>query len=275
MDRLSGKAIHQWAAHGLCRWTALSAVTKDQLLAMDGQVREADQMTLPLSSLFKAEYLARTNSLKGQDWYLMDDLRTCLTQQTEAIEYGKSLLIWFVGEPLAVKRLSKQILANQLNEVDKPLTERRPFAGSGAVLLFQPDPAVPQRPHQMTPTEIDRAIERSFVSKLWLPNLKAFEALLTRERALQVSLEMAILLQAYRREYGEFPEDPSALVPAFVDAWPIDPCDKLGQPLRYRRDQSASAVVWSVGPDGNDDGGDVEDTKSGGSVDVGLQLDTK
>jgi hypothetical protein len=35
---------------------------------------------------------------------------------------------------------------------------------------------------------------------------------------------------------------------------------------------SKSAVVWSVGPDGQDDDGDVTDTKSGKSVDVGFVL---
>ena len=64
-----------------------------------------------------------------------------------------------------------------------------------------------------------------------------------------------LALQQYRREHGEFPAELSRLVPQYLDVIPIDPCDSKGKPIRYRREESLKAVVWSVGPDHSDQGG--------------------
>ena len=50
------------------------------------------------------------------------------------------------------------------------------------------------------------------------------------------------------------PPELAALVPAFLAAVPRDPLD--GQPLRYRSEPSGACLLYSVGEDGQDDGGD-------------------
>jgi hypothetical protein len=60
-------------------------------------------------------------------------------------------------------------------------------------------------------------------------------------------------LERYRRAHQRWPDNLHALVPAFLPRGvPIDPYD--GQPLRYRR-VADGVVIYSVGPDGRDDGG--------------------
>ncbi len=71
----------------------------------------------------------------------------------------------------------------------------------------------------------------------------------------QAVLEVTLELQKYRREHGQLPAELSRLVPQYLDAIPVDPCDRKGEPIRYRREESLKAVVWSVGPDHTDQGG--------------------
>ena len=268
IQRLVGCALHAMSTEGLVRWAEYSDVKADQLQTALNAVRAADRMTVPLSTTLKAEYIVAINSLMRRDW-----LQTCGLTETdnEPIATAKSAFYWIVGEPLSTQRIQRQVLANQLNEIDKPLPDRQATAGTGSAMLFQPDPSIPLKPNQLNPAGIERAIQRSIVTSQDPPVFKQVEVAIARERARQITLEVALAAQAYRRDHGEFPEDPMTLVPSYLDVWPVDPSDKTGQSIRYRRETSTSAVVWSVGTDGNDDGGEVNGPNSQ-SPDVGIIL---
>lgn len=64
----------------------------------------------------------------------------------------------------------------------------------------------------------------------------------------------ALACARYRLVNGIMPPDLAALVPAFLAAVPRDPMD--GQPLRYRPEPSGAYLIYSIGEDGHDDGGD-------------------
>jgi hypothetical protein len=63
----------------------------------------------------------------------------------------------------------------------------------------------------------------------------------------------AIALKRYQLKHGDYPPDLSSLVPEFVLKVPLDPVD--GQPLRYRRNADGTFLLYSVGENGKDDGG--------------------
>jgi hypothetical protein len=68
-----------------------------------------------------------------------------------------------------------------------------------------------------------------------------------------------IAIRLYERRHGTAPAALDALVTArILPEVPRDPFD--GQPLRYSRDR---AILWSVGPDGKDDGGEKPDPAAG------------
>jgi hypothetical protein len=93
-----------------------------------------------------------------------------------------------------------------------------------------------------------------------------------RSRALLSSAAVALAAEQFRRTNSRWPESLAELVTAKVlDAVPPDPFD--GKPLRMRR-LSDGIVIYSVGPDLNDDGGEVRvDPKVGGlSKDLGVRL---
>lgn len=64
----------------------------------------------------------------------------------------------------------------------------------------------------------------------------------------------ALALKRYHLQYQQYPPDLASLTPQFVAAVPCDPAD--GKPLRYRRNSDGSFLLYSIGEDGRDDGGD-------------------
>jgi len=74
----------------------------------------------------------------------------------------------------------------------------------------------------------------------------------------------AIALKRYQLRHGKFPSDLNALIPEFVPSVPRDPVD--GKPLRYRLNADGTFLLYSVGKDGSDDGGDASPTGSSKSL---------
>jgi len=73
----------------------------------------------------------------------------------------------------------------------------------------------------------------------------------------------AIALKRFQLRHGKLPETLNELAPEFLRAVPIDPFD--GKPLRYRSNADGTYLLYSVGEDGKDDGGDPTNTGSGSS----------
>jgi hypothetical protein len=66
-----------------------------------------------------------------------------------------------------------------------------------------------------------------------------------------------LALERFRLQEGIYPESLSQLTPRFLDELPIDFMD--GQPLRYRRTEGGSFLLYSVGLDCEDNGGRIPD----------------
>lgn len=81
---------------------------------------------------------------------------------------------------------------------------------------------------------------------------------------------VAVAAERYRSKHGDWPRAITNLVPDFLSAAPLDPFD--GQELRYRR-TNTGAVIYSVGPDARDDGGDSNQSlEESGPRDVVFRL---
>jgi len=72
------------------------------------------------------------------------------------------------------------------------------------------------------------------------------------EMARLATASCGLTVERYRLARGKLPETLRDLVPRYLPDVPSDPFD--GEPLRYKR-LERGYVVYSVGPDGNDDGG--------------------
>jgi hypothetical protein len=101
------------------------------------------------------------------------------------------------------------------------------------------------------------------ISLYWRPSMR-FQ--LARMR----SAAVALACERYRLAHGKWPQRLAELVPAFLQEVPTDPYD--GQPIRFRR-LSDGVVIYSVGPDGRDNGGALERISHRvQGKDVGFQL---
>jgi hypothetical protein len=89
-------------------------------------------------------------------------------------------------------------------------------------------------------------------------------------QALLRCASVALAAERFRLEHQRWPESLTTLVPAYLSDIPTDPYD--GQPLRLRRVDSG-IVIYSVGPDREDNGGNLDRSNlNGTSTDVGFQL---
>lgn len=107
------------------------------------------------------------------------------------------------------------------------------------------------------------------ISGLLMPALaKTLEKSATAVAALR-AVEAAVAVERYRLAHNNaLPDSLNQLVPQYSTAVPSDPFD--GQPLRYRKASPEGFVVYSLGPDRQDDGGTPKppDAAAGAHYDV-------
>jgi hypothetical protein len=95
----------------------------------------------------------------------------------------------------------------------------------------------------------------------------AISAIVRKFATIQSSIDLARVacaLERYRLAHGEYPETLDALAPQFIETLPHDIIN--GQPLHYRREANGQFVLYSVGWNETDDGGQIVLNKHG-SVD--------
>jgi len=97
-------------------------------------------------------------------------------------------------------------------------------------------------------------IERLF-SGMLIPSLESSFTRIVSTQAMANLTTTALALQRHQLAHGEYPSSLDQLTPAFLAAIPRDPFD--GEPLRYRKLDSQSFLLYAVGIDGGDDHGDV------------------
>jgi hypothetical protein len=100
---------------------------------------------------------------------------------------------------------------------------------------------------------------RSFFSDSVISLSRVLNRVLTAEVSRELTTT-ALVLKRYQLRHGQYPRELSALVPEFLAAAPRDPAD--GQPMRYRLKPDGTFLLYSVGEDGVDNGGDASPTGS-------------
>jgi hypothetical protein len=116
-----------------------------------------------------------------------------------------------------------------------------------------------------------RKLPRNLVLvRLLMPAQSKFSAATHRKTAMLCGLRALLALERYRRDKGTWPAKLDDLTPKLLKTVPLDPYD--GKPLRYRRVKDG-VIVYSVGPDGKDDGGNIDRAKpTDPGTDLGFQL---
>ncbi len=129
--------------------------------------------------------------------------------------------------------------------------------------------------HTVSPTNAHR-LEKTFESRrptpyaffvpMLIPALSKASAKAAQGQTSVDLTRIACALERYRLAQGSYPETLDALSPTFIAKLPHDVIN--GQPLKYRRTDKGQFVIYSVGWNETDDGGQVVLTKgSSPSVD--------
>jgi hypothetical protein len=92
---------------------------------------------------------------------------------------------------------------------------------------------------------------------IYSESCRAFGATVRKTMSAEVSRRVvitAIALKRYQLKHGNFPKTLSPLKPEFLASLPSDPVD--GNPLRYHLNTNGAFLLYSIGENGVDDGGD-------------------
>jgi hypothetical protein len=111
-------------------------------------------------------------------------------------------------------------------------------------------PAVIKDSFGSLPADLDF---RTLLSQGVLSLTKVLDKVMQIETARQLTIT-AIVLQRYKLRHGNYPPDLAALVPHFLPAIPRDPVN--GEDLHYRPNADGRFLLYSVGEDCEDNGGD-------------------
>ncbi|MEO7715432.1 MAG: hypothetical protein ABIY70_04480 [Capsulimonas sp.] len=96
------------------------------------------------------------------------------------------------------------------------------------------------------------------------PMFTGLPAMCDDDRTQNAFLEIALALHAYQLQHHDYPETLSALAPDLLPRLPDDPFAP-GSPLRYQNN-AGTYTLYSVGPDGVDDGGKAIDNPTAPSA---------
>jgi hypothetical protein len=131
-------------------------------------------------------------------------------------------------------------------------------------------------PHQQPAAEEEleakiAAIPRTApLTRLLLPAIQKCGQANRRKLAVMRTTIAALAAERYRRAHGDWPNKLSDLVGDSLDAVLLDPYD--GEPLRCRR-RIDGLTIYSIGPDGVDDGGVIDDeNRFRTGSDIGIRL---
>ena len=108
-----------------------------------------------------------------------------------------------------------------------------------------------------------RALGILYVSELFNPGSGMSLQRALRMEAARDVVVTAIALKRFQLKHGQWPKSLAEVVPEFLPSVPIDPYD--GKPLRYRPNGDGTYLLYCVGEDGVDNGGDPTCPPSAGS----------
>ena len=226
----------------------------------DGQLAELDRELAGLDFLSDYKLAMRGEMVLGQVG-MFDYLRHHPGKLQSLFSEGDS------SSPAPVFTLIRLIpngwfYQNQIH-CARPMVEFYLPAAEATREIFSPT-AIHQADTAIT-AECKRLTPYNFLERLLLPALgNAAKKFAQGQNAVNMA-RAAIALERYRLAHGVYPETLAVLAPQFISKLPHDIIN--GQPLHYRRTPEGHFILYSVGWNETDDGGEVAFNKEG-AVDI-------
>ena len=250
------------ACLGIARWATQPSLTVDRLRSARKEVVTEASKRRPPSDTSKVDYLIMRNTLNRLDgpYTLLPNWDSSSPFESQLLVL-KHFLLWTTGQPELSLRLARQLHVNNASQLKLPLHLRQTTLRKKDIVVFECDPKVPRLWGQLSAAQLNAHFDTAFGQVLIEQILhQGGRADLSArwDDARLAAIDVLLACHEFQRIHGEFPANIEQLAPTFLDAIPLDPMDPTGASLRYRRDENGEAVVWSIGRDAKDDGGDIE-----------------
>ncbi len=230
-ERLVGAANHDNASKALTLWASDPRVDAPLLRLALEEVIAIDAMTVPRSESLKLEYLLFVHSLADPD--LIEAL-LMFREQGDPADWCQDLPVSReIKKPIQAarllvaddrersRRLARLMMANWLAEIDKPPARRSKLARNDPP-IYEADPTAPPSSRALPPEKLSEWLDSSLIASRYFHALSRYTISIDRERARQARLVVHLASELYRREHGEPPPSPQALVGPYLKALPED-----------------------------------------------------
>jgi hypothetical protein len=168
---------------------------------------------------------------------------------------------WFDRLASALRETDRAERVKQLNRIEsesETLKRKLVDSGEAARLLAE----------ESSPQIVGQAVSDALICQ-WAPKVSKVQGGADRIRQIQNNLHLAFALEWYRGEKGNYPRKLDALTPRYMKEIPRDMFS--GKALIYRP-TAEGYLLYSVGPNGRDDGGRGYDDPPGDDVSVRMPL---
>jgi hypothetical protein len=252
IERMVGADVYRLARDPILNWAARPEVSTADLRQALADAVAVDSMTAPLSRTLKVEYLSVRHSIP----FVLANLRKEHPFVAAATRQS--------GRPEKMVRVANLYFSNWLANAERPRWQRKPMPDK-EVGLFEPERGSAKLP----PARVLKKLVAMQLSGLQtnlgpvvdyaLPGMMSLFEIVDQDRVNRAAVIVGLALELYFREHGRFPAALSELVQAGdLKSIPLDPFGK-GEAIHYRLVGNSidHAVVWSVGPDGVDQAGEL------------------
>ena len=230
IERIIGAAMHDVASKALTRWASDPRVDAPLLRRALDEVIAIDAMTVPWSETLKQEYLVFARSI--DDPNTIEDLLVVKNLNEDPADWCQELPVSDAAKkPIQAARVilandkerslrvARLMYANWLAQVDKPRARRSKLARTDPP-IYEADPAAPPASRALPPEKLSKWLDSSLLASRIFRFLTKFSQPIDRERARQARLVVHLASELYRREHGEPPPSPRALVGPYLKALP-------------------------------------------------------
>jgi hypothetical protein len=260
-------------------WDALQAGgwTEPQLASLQRECLDIDRLPAQLSRTLEAERVARIYQLNRfrshsyQSWVAhYQEIYQSFGCKLPAADAAAPVQLWrqYVFHPLWSFAWADQDELEYLRDVQREIAVLREAAQHRSWLRLKEQMTAHRQGYRAPAAAWRFYVALPFVERLVKPTggpgvaapahpdpdfSRAYFTTM-KNLTLHEMVITAIALKRYELRHGKPPASLAALVPDFLAAPPSDLMD--GQPLRYRVNSDGSLVLYSVGEDGQDGGGD-------------------
>ena len=136
------------------------------------------------------------------------------------------------------------------------------LAGQTRLDLKASDAAAEEMSEELKGQPIASIFKHRFLSSMLLPGLGKVYSRAANNQMANTMAATACALERFRIDHGQYPPQLADLTPKYLKQTPMDLLS--GEPLKYKVDSEGAYVMYSVGRNGVDDGGNVVFNTSGG-----------